>query len=368
MNRWLTWMVALAVILCAAQAWAQVVRPCYRLVDLGTLGGTESQAAAINNLGQVVGESRNANGDTHAYIWCNGRMFDLGTLGGNESGALAINDAGAVVGAARTAANEDHPFIWFLGRMFDLGTLGGTYGEAHGVNNFFQVVGESNNANGDLRAFLVCFNPLFRRVTFRRDLGTFGGDTSNATGINDLGIIVGEADTPDFSTQTNEAIDHAFIWKDGCMKDLGTLPGALTSGAYAINCFGLVAGESDTTVDLNPGEKMDAGVFWQFGRICALPPLNSDEFEAFALNKWGVIVGGTDGTLRQQQQDAPIVITPDRAFVFDRIHGIRDLNDLIPPSPGWQLEAAKGINDKGWIVGNATLNGNDRGFLLIPIE
>lgn len=38
----------------------------YRITDLGTLGGTNSQAVAINDSGQVVGQSDLASGDTHA--------------------------------------------------------------------------------------------------------------------------------------------------------------------------------------------------------------------------------------------------------------------------------------------------------------
>ena len=36
--------------------------------DLGTLGGTTSYAAAINNSGQVVGHAVTAAGDQHAFL------------------------------------------------------------------------------------------------------------------------------------------------------------------------------------------------------------------------------------------------------------------------------------------------------------
>ena len=43
-----------------------------------------------------------------------------------------------------------------------------------------------------------------------------------------------------------------------------------------------------------------------------------------------------------------------------------DLNNLIAPSSGWILNTANGINDAGQIVGNGTINGYTRGFLLTP--
>jgi probable HAF family extracellular repeat protein len=52
----------------------------YTVIDLGTLGGNQSQAAAINPTGQVVGNSLTATGQTHAFLWDNGKMTDLGTL------------------------------------------------------------------------------------------------------------------------------------------------------------------------------------------------------------------------------------------------------------------------------------------------
>jgi probable HAF family extracellular repeat protein len=72
--------------------------------DLGTLpGGTSSFAFGLNDSGQVVGDSYNASGQPHAFVWQNGTMSDLNDLIPPGSGwvlgnATAINNAGQIVG------------------------------------------------------------------------------------------------------------------------------------------------------------------------------------------------------------------------------------------------------------------------------
>ncbi len=93
--------------------------------ELGTLGGAESEATAINRSAQIVGGSRLANGRVHAFLWQKGVMQDLDTLGGENSMALAINDFGDVVGRAETPAGSPHAFLWRNGAMIDLGIFVG---------------------------------------------------------------------------------------------------------------------------------------------------------------------------------------------------------------------------------------------------
>src|SRR3954471_4838779 len=116
--------------------------------DLGTLGGHESEAAAVNEAGQVIGWAKTKAGDDHAFLWEGGKMTDLGTLGGDNSDAHEINAAGQVVGWAETDKGGFHAYLWEGGKMTDLGTLGGKESEALAINETGQVVGWADTDAG----------------------------------------------------------------------------------------------------------------------------------------------------------------------------------------------------------------------------
>jgi len=97
------------------------------MTDLGSLGRSGSTANAINDRGEVVGQSAAPPQYTTdvAVLWVNGRIEDLGTLPGAHSGsALAINDAGQIVGTSAVGTrNHFHAVLWQAGRITDLGAL-----------------------------------------------------------------------------------------------------------------------------------------------------------------------------------------------------------------------------------------------------
>jgi probable HAF family extracellular repeat protein len=120
-----------------------------KLIDLGTLGGQRSAARAVNDRGQVVGWSETSGGGTsHAFLWSDGEMKDLGTLPGFDfSNAASINNQGQIVGELSNTAKRQisHAFLWEGGKMQDLGLLpngkASDWFEVKKINNRGQIVG-----------------------------------------------------------------------------------------------------------------------------------------------------------------------------------------------------------------------------------
>jgi probable HAF family extracellular repeat protein len=289
------------------------------IIDLGTLGGSQSYAEGLNASGQVVGYSL-LPGDAvrHAFVYSNGVMTDLGTLGGTNSSAWGINASGQIVGYSDTAGNgTQHGFSYAGGVLTDLGTLGG-YSSAFGINDYGQIAGDSGagaflfsggimtgagnlaladaiNARGEVVGTSPINNgyyPSSYMGGVTTDLGSLGGDTGLALGLNNSGQIVG------YSNTVGDQQQHAFLYSAVGIIDLGTLGGS-ASQAYGINDSGQIVGNSW----LSPNTCCDAFLYSNGSMIDlnSLLPAGSDfsapgSYEgalafATAINNSGQIVG-----------------------------------------------------------------------------
>ena len=189
--------------------------------DLGTLGGPEASAYFMNERGQVAGTSfinSIPNSDTgiptlDPFVWTDGKMIDLGTLGGTLGVPNAMNNRGQVVGESNVVGNlTAHPFLWDGKKMIDLGTFGGDSGQANWLNEAGDIVGSAFTKNPQISVAFLWKDGVLS------NLGTLGNDScSNALGINSKRQVVGVSATScAFVTDQR----HAFLWENDQMIDL----------------------------------------------------------------------------------------------------------------------------------------------------
>jgi probable HAF family extracellular repeat protein len=303
----------------------------YTITNLGSLGGTFSAPAAVNNHGAVVGFSTTANNAaSHAFLYSHGRMTDLGTLGGTTSDATDINDRGVVVGFSNVApgSKQVDAYLDQGGKLKDLGPVNPALVEGGLV---------SINAEGDVSGLSVGGNDaLIHRRGTNIDLGSLAGLGSISRDLNDSGQVVGLSPTAMMpaanSSSEPTVIFHAFRYSHGKMSDLGTL-GGTDSTANSINDRGAVVGFSETANDA----ATHAFVYSQ-GRMTDLGTLGGQDSVAAAINDQGAIVG------------ASLTSTSAPHGFIDQRGRMVDLNSLIPAESGFVITNAEDINDRGQIV------------------
>jgi len=207
-------------------------------------GNPRSYIVSINNHGVAVGHwyerSPNGNQTLHAFVWENGQITDLNPLiGASWSQAADINDRGQIVGTAvfgppvDQPEYEGHAFLYETngGGITDLGVLSGlSTSAAAALNEFGQVVGLSADWNA---------HPYVMRPFLYTDgsLNELTGEQGAGFDINELGHVVGAKELGFSSNKQN----HPFVWRDG---DVEPIP--LNGSPQAINNADQVVGDAWT--------------------------------------------------------------------------------------------------------------------------
>jgi probable HAF family extracellular repeat protein len=209
--------------------------------------------------------------------------------------------------------------------------------------------------------------PAHYKVT---DLGTLGGGYSEAFYMNNKGAIGGVASRADGS-------EHAFLWQDGTMKDLGTLGGPNSIAYGGPNLWNQLVGQSDTaTEDPNGEDFCGFGTkhicqpfLWQplpyqHGVLLALPTLGGHNGEANGINDLEEVVGTAENVTADTSCPLGTSLHQFKPVVWS-IGQLRELGNYSGDPDG----VAMGINDHGAVVGAsgdcAAYNGHT-GLNLVP--
>jgi probable HAF family extracellular repeat protein len=314
----------------------------FKLVDLGTLGGTDSNvpivfdeingsagAQAISDQGIVAGTADTSAVDPlcyfddcyypNAFRWQDGTRIALSPLsGGSYSSSNWVSRNGLVAGISENGQNDPltglpvaHAVLWQNSQVIDVGTLLGGYESfAWGVNNSGQVVGFSTNETSDPYSYFYSQILGFTGGTQTRaffwdqhdgmeDLGTLGGPDAWAAIVNDHGQVAGISYTsstpnadngpacpPGFPTQ------DPFFWdKNSGMVDVGNF-GGTCAVPQAFNNRGQMVGQSYLA-----GNSVGHAFLWERNghpRLKDLGTLGGDNAAALWIDDAGDIVGYAD--------------------------------------------------------------------------
>jgi probable HAF family extracellular repeat protein len=302
--------------------------PLYTVIGLG---GLNSHAYGINNLGEVVGAfavTDDAYRQILPFLWENGTFIQLPTQFDSPSrrgAAFAISDDGYIAGIEGDPRSYFHGAIWQDGQ-FEQWVIGGDFSKLTDINDAGQAVGYAIHPGGDYWG--VC-------------VGCLQGDSGygvGLSGINNAGDIAG--DTFVFPG----GVPGAVVFDDrGTATQLFPNAGNTPSMALAINNKGDVAGSNDGNAFL-----LDGGRYINLGFSIPVVKEPSITFTGnpLAMNDWGEVVSG------------------QYIWYGGQLYNV---NDLLPTNSGWTITEVNGVNNWGQIVGTGIYNGQTEAFIANPV-
>ena len=363
---------ALASLACIALAVSAFAQPRYTVTDLGVLPGYSlSVATSINDRGDIAGYCATS-GDfstTDAVIWRNGALINLGKLpSGIYSTATSINSSGVVVGDGDTGNYRPQSWVSTPSGLYNFFPNNGGNTHAVFISDSGMIGGYyTKSLSGNVsswRGSIWTVDPKdprkYRQVNLPILVGldpNFKGTTALPRAFNQSGQAAGYAD--------NEVIgQHACFWNNDAahsIVDLGTFPGDWSSIGWGMNNLGQVVGESHPPFGSRP-------VVWNSDAAhtpSELPLLPGDNYgTATAINNLGQALGSS-----ALNQDGTWNVGPAKLVLW-RDGGVFELQSVLDPDTGagWALVTANGLNNLGQIVGLGLHNGQNRAYLLTPVN
>lgn len=348
----------------------------YKVIDLGTLGGANSESTTLNNHGRVAGDAETDLPDLfapncwnnecaieYAFNWRDGRRTVLGSLAKNANSVpFSENEWGWEAGISETGVLDDAlgtpqyaPVLWKHGGIINLGTLGGASGVANSVNNRGEVVGGASNGVPDKLSYLDTnnwgFGPFPANTQsrafvwvdgFLSDLGTLGGADSIALLNNDKGQVVGLSYVNDVPVFGDFPATATFIWEHGQMKSIG---GHFT-GALWLSNRGDIVGVSNLVND----PPFPHAFLWDGTFLRDIGTLGGDWSTADFITENGLITGYSETVAGTHALGHPYLWRNGKMI------------DLGPPKAGLNCAAGASVNIHGQVVGGAGCNQDGLGY------
>lgn len=289
-----------------------------------------------------INEARQVTGTTsghRAALWSEqSGLHELPLPAGfYNSEGIALNNSGHVTGVVYDRNFSQHRAFIFANNALTL--LPGDQSHSYGINDSDEVAGESLIPAKTISEKMISGKTTTEPVSWTKNaIRSLGGCCGgSAKSVNNTGEVVG-----DMYDETGRY--QAFLWN--ASRGIRTIgPPDRYSSAIAINAQGHVVVQA-----------FSDGFIYVGGSLTRLELSSRYPSQPRAINNCDAVVGSF----------GPFA-DAERAFVWEKSHGFRDLNSLIASDSGWKLEAATSINDHGEIVGWGDHKGeDDTGFLLIP--
>ena len=185
-------------------------------------------------------------------------------------------------------------------------------------------------------------------------LGSLGGGYTHATAINATGQVTGYSDLakeiqvscpPSQYGQPKkcfEPIQHAFVWSNGTMTDLGTLGGTGSQG-QALNDSAHIVGWAQVKTGLSDSFLWNGKTMIDLGSRAA--------FEAYGINDSGQIAGACASNPANSSSFFPCVVSNGTITA-------------LPDPPGLSCSGATAINNNGQVLGDCgDSSGNSHGVV-----